>query len=141
MAQPNNHQGNTNDNQKVQSPKSPDDEKDADSLNTNQQLNVIAITDPTTDEQCVLILSAITLKIKGKMLFAQMYFNNLSLDALINSGALVNCLPENKIEKIKSISPDNILKEMDPPTFKLQVANGDIEAPTKPVQLQFEIGD
>ena len=30
---------------------------------------------------------------------------------------------------------------MDPPTFKLQVANGNIEAPTKTVQLQFEIGD
>ena len=30
---------------------------------------------------------------------------------------------------------------MDSPTFKLQVANGELEAPTKTVQLQFEIGD
>ena len=58
-----------------------------------------------------------------------------------DSGALVNCLPESELQKIKSISSDNILKEMDPPTFKLQVANGDIEALTQTVQLQFEIGD
>ena len=29
---------------------------------------------------------------------------------------------------------------MEPPPFKLQVANGDIEAPTKTILLQFEIG-
>ena len=70
-----------------------------------------------------------------------MDFNNLSVDALVDSGAPVNCLPENELQKIKSVSPDNILKEMDPPAFKLQVANGDIETPTKTVQLQFELGD
>ena len=70
-----------------------------------------------------------------------MDFNNISVDALVDSGALVNCLPESEYHKIKSVSPDNILKEMDLPTFKLQVANGDIETPTKTVQLQFELGD
>ena len=75
------------------------------------------------------------------MLFAPKDFNNLSVDALVDSGALVNCLPESELQKIKSVSPDNILKEMDPPAFKLQVANGDMETPTKTVQLQFEIGD
>ena len=30
---------------------------------------------------------------------------------------------------------------MDPATFKLYVANGDIKAPTKTVQLQFELND
>ena len=76
-----------------------------------------------------------------KMLFAPMDFNILSLDTLIGSEALVNCLPESELEKIKSISPDNILKEMEPPTFKLQIAIDDIEAPSKTVQLQFDIGD
>ena len=70
-----------------------------------------------------------------------MDFNNLSIDALVDSGALVNCLPESEFQKSKSVSPDNIIKEMDPPAFKLHVANGDIETPTKKVQLQFEIGD
>ena len=59
-----------------------------------------------------------------------MDFNILSVDVLVDSGALVNCLPESEFQKIKSVSPDNIRKEMDPPTFKLQVANCDIETPT-----------
>ena len=39
------------------------------------------------------------------------------------------------------MSPNNILQEADPPPFKLQAANGDIECPTKTIQVQFEIGD
>ena len=116
-------------------------EQDEDWIHTNKKLNEIAITDPETSEKCIPLFSAIHLKKKRKMLFAPMDFNNLSVDALVDSGALVNCLPESELQKIKSVSPDNILKEMDPPTFKLQVANGDIETPTKTVQLQFELGD
>ena len=116
-------------------------EQDEDCFHTNKQLNEIVITDPDTSEKCIPIFSAINLKNKWKMLFAPMDFNNLSVDALVDSGALVNCLPESEYQKIKSVSPDNILKEMDPPAFKLQVANGDIETPTKTVQLQFELGD
>ena len=36
------------------------------------------------------------------------------------------------------MSPNNLLQESEPPPFKLQVANGDIETP---IQVQFEIGD
>ena len=39
------------------------------------------------------------------------------------------------------MSPKDIVKELEPPPFKLQVANGDIETPTKTIILQFEIGD
>ena len=39
------------------------------------------------------------------------------------------------------MSPNNILQEADPPPFKLQVANGDIETPIKTIQVEFEIGD
>ena len=39
------------------------------------------------------------------------------------------------------MSPKDIVKELEPPHFKLQVANGDIETPTKTIILQFEIGD
>ena len=39
------------------------------------------------------------------------------------------------------MSPKDIVKEMEPPPFELQVPNGDIEAPTKTVLLQFKIGD
>ena len=74
-------------------------DQDADWLYTNQQLNEIAITNAITSEQCIPIFSAINLKTKRKMLFAPMDFNNLSMDALKDSGALVNSLPESEFKK------------------------------------------
>ena len=96
---------------------------------------------PVTNEQCISIFSAVTLKKKKKMLFAPMDFQDLTLDALIDSSALVNCISETDYNKISQMSPKDIVKELDPPPFKLQVANGDIETPTKTIILQFEISD
>ena len=50
-------------------------------------------------------------------------------------------MPENENQKLKNLSPNNILQEADPPPFKLQVANDDIETLIKTIQVQFEIGD
>ena len=97
--------------------------------------------DPITKEECIPIFSAISLKKKKKMLFAPMDFQDLTLDALIDSGALVNCISETDYNKFLQMSPKDIVKELEPPPFKLQVANGDIETPTKAIILQFEIGD
>ena len=110
------------------------------------QLDANLITSiPTSDspagEQCLPLFSTIALKQKRRMLLAPMDFQHFSMDALIDSGALVNCMPESEVQKLKNMSPDNILQEADPPPFKLQVANGDIESPTKTIQVQFEIGD
>ena len=97
--------------------------------------------DHITKEECIPIFSAVTLKKKKKMLFAPMDLQDLTLDALIDSGALVNCISETDYNKILQMSPKDIVKELEPPPFKLQVANGDIDTPTKTIILQFEIGD
>ena len=109
-------------------------------LDANQLANITTTNNPT-GEQCLPIFSAIALKQKRCMLFAPMDFQHFSIDALIDSGALVNCMPEKEYQKLKNMSPANILKESDPPPFKLQVANGDKETPTRIIQIQFEIGD
>ena len=141
MAKPSHPQNNRSIDNQIRPNQLLSEDQDADWLHTNQQLNEISITNPDTSEKCLPIFSAINLIKKRKMLFATMDFNNLSMDALIDSGALVNCLPESEFNKLKPVSPDNIIKKMDPPTFKLHVANGDIETPRKTVQLQFEIRD
>ena len=104
-------------------------------------LTSIPASDSPTGEQCLPLFSAIALKQKRRMLFAPMDFQHFSIDALIASGALVNCMPESVFQKLKIMSPINILQEADPPPFILQVANGDIESPTNTIQVQFEIGD
>ena len=70
-----------------------------------------------------------------------MGFQNLELDALIDSGTLVNCISDADYRKIHQMSPKDIVTEKEPPPFKLKVANDDIEAPTRSTLLQFEIGD
>ena len=75
------------------------------------------------------------------MLFASMDFQELTLDALMDSGALVNCLSETDYGMLQQMSTKDIVTEWEPPTFKLQVANGDIETPTETILLQFELGD
>ena len=77
-----------------------------------------------------------------------MDFLELTLNALIVSGALVNCLSETDYgkttERLRNRlrnSPKDIVKEMELSISNLQVANGDTETPTKTIMLQFEIGD
>ena len=70
--------------------------------------------DPVTKEQCIPIFSAVTLK-KKKMLFAPMDFQDLALDALIDSGALVNCISEPDYNKVRQMSPTDIVKELELP--------------------------
>ena len=77
-----------------------------------------------------------------------MDFLELTLNALIVSGAMVNCLSETDYgkttERLRNRlrnSPKDIVKEMELSISNLQVANGDTETPTKTIMLQFEIGD
>ena len=104
-------------------------------------LTSILTSDSPAGEQCLPIFSTIALKQKRRMLFAPMDFQHFSIDARIDSGALVNCMPESEYRKLKNMSPTKILQESNPPPSKLQVANGDMETPIKTIQIQFEIGD
>ena len=71
--------------------------------------------DSVSNEQCIPIFSAVTLKKKKKMLFAPMDFQDLTLDALIDSDALVICISETDFNKISQMSSKDILKELEPP--------------------------
>ena len=55
--------------------------------------------------------------------------NNLTVDALVDSGAFVSAIAEDELETIKQKATNNILKFDDPPNFQIQVANGQLEKP------------
>ena len=67
--------------------------------------------------------------------------NNLTVDALVDSGAFVRAIAQDDLETIKQKAPNNILKIDDPPNFQIQVANGQLEKPLSTATLKFEIGD
>ena len=67
--------------------------------------------------------------------------NNLTVDALVDSGAFISATAQDDLETIKQKAPNNILKIDDPPNFQIQVANGQLEKALSTATLKFEIGD
>ena len=88
------------------------------------------------------LTSTIVLKRKQEMLYVPLGFeNNHTVDALVDSGAIVSAIAQDDLETIKQKAPNNILRIDDSPNFQIQVANGQLEKPLSTATLKFEIGD
>ena len=62
------------------------------------------------------------------MLSVPLHFEiNLTVDALLDSGAYVSAIAKNDLDTVKKKAPHSILKNDDPPNFQIQVANGQSE--------------
>ena len=100
------------------------------------------VRDEQTNEVYLPLTSTVVLKRRQEMLFMPLYFeNNLTVDALVDSGAFVSAIAQDDLETIKQKGPNNILKIDDPPNFQIPVANGQLEKPLSTATLKFEIGD
>ena len=67
--------------------------------------------------------------------------NNLTVDALVDSGAFVKAIAENELDTIKEKAPNSFLKIHDPPNFQKQAAKCQLEIPLATATLKCEIGD
>ena len=95
-----------------------------------------------TNEIYLPLTSTVVFKRKQEMLYVPLVFeNNLTVDALVDSGAFVSAIAQDDLETIKQKAPNNILKIDDPPNFQIQVANGQLEKPLSTATLKIEIGD
>ena len=93
-----------------------------------------------TNEIYLPLTSTVVLKRKQEMLYVPLDFeNNLTVDALVDSGAFVSAIVQDNLETIKQRAPNNILKNDAPPNFQIQVANGQLEKPLSTATLKFEI--
>ena len=81
------------------------------------------------------------LKYKRRMLYFPMDFGELTLDGLVDTGALSSAIPEADLRKIRLLAPQSIIKEGSAPNFQIMVANGQLETPKSTVELKFEVGD
>ena len=100
------------------------------------------VRDEQTNEVYLPLTSTVVLKRKQEMLYVPLDFEkNLTVDALVDSGAFVTAIAHDDLESIKQKAPNNILKIDDPPNFQIQVANGQLEKPLSTATLKFEIGD
>ena len=106
------------------------------------QIEERLVRDETTNELYMPLSSTIVLKRKKEMLYVPLDFKNGStIDALVDSGAYVSAIAQNELDRIKQQPPSNILKIDDPPNFRIQVANGQLQKPTATATLIFDIGD
>ena len=70
-----------------------------------------------------------------------MDFGEVTIDGLIDTGALSSAIPEADLRKIRLLAPQSIVKEEPAATFQIMVANGQLETPKSTVELKFEVGD
>ena len=100
------------------------------------------VRDEQTNEVYFPLMSTVVLKRKQEMLYVPLDFeSNLTVDALVDSGAFFSAIAQDDLETIEQKAPNNVLEIDDPPNFQIQVANGQLEKPLSTATLIFEIGD
>ena len=85
--------------------------------------------------------TSLTLKRKRHMYYMLLDFEKLTLDGLIDTGALTGAISEQDLNKIKLLANEAIKDTGPPPNFKIMVANGQLEVPIGTVLLEFEEAD
>ena len=108
-------------------------------LDEKQFQNVLITKDGEPD--CIPLSTNINLKWKTRMLYFPMDFGELTIDGLIDTGALSSTIPEMDLRKIRLLSPQSVTREGPPPNFQIMVANGQLAAPKSTIELKFEVGD
>ena len=108
-------------------------------LDEKQFQNVLITRDGEPD--CIPLSTNINLKCKKRMLYFPMDFGKLTIDGLIDTGALSSAIPEMDLRKIRLLSPQSVIREGPPPSFQIMVANGQLETPKSTIELKFEVGD
>ena len=81
------------------------------------------------------------LKYKRRILYFPMDFGELTLDGLVDTGALFRAIPEADLRKTRLLAPQSIMKEGPAPNFQIMVANGQLENPKSTIELKFEVND
>ena len=110
------------------------------SLLDEKQFQNILIT-KEGEPDCIPLSTSINLKCKKRMLYFPMDFGELTMDGLIDTGALSSAIPEMELRKIRLLSPQSVIREGPPPNFQIMVANGQLETPKSTIELRFEVGD
>ena len=83
----------------------------------------------------------LVLKYKRSILYLPMDFGELTIDGLVDTGALTSAIPESDLRKIKLLTTQSFIKKGPPPNFQIMVANGQLETPKATEELRFDVGD
>ena len=76
----------------------------------------------TGEPDYVPLTTNLGLKYKRRMLYFPMDFGELTLDGLVDTGALSSAIPDADLRKIRLLAPQSIIKEGPAPNFQFMVA-------------------
>ena len=94
--------------------------------------------DEQTNEVHLPLISTVVLKRNQEMLYMPLEIeNNLTVDALVDSGVVVSAIAQNDLDIIEQKAPDKILKIDDPPNFQIQVAKWPVRKTYSNSHVQF----
>ena len=110
------------------------------SLLDEKPFQVVLIT-KDGEPDCVLLSTNINLECKKRMLCFPMDFGELTIDGLIDTGALSSAIPEMDLRIMRLLSPQSVIREGQPPNFQIMVANGQLDTPKSTIELKFEVDD
>ena len=85
--------------------------------------------------------TSLTLKRKRHMYYMPIDCEKLTLDGLIGTGALINAIPEEDLNKIKLLANEAIEDTDQSPNFQIMMVNGQLGVPIGTVVLEFEVAD
>ena len=108
-------------------------------LDEKQFQNVLITKDGEPD--CIPLSTNINIKCKKHMLYFPVDFGDLTIDELIDTGALSSAITEMDLRKIRLLSPQSVIREGLPPNCQIMVANGQLETPKGTIELKFDVGD
>ena len=98
------------------------------------------VRDEQANELYLPLTSLVVLERKQEWLYLPLGFeNNLTIYALVDSGAYLSAFAQIDLDAIKQKAPKNFLQIDNPPNFQIQVANGQLEKPLATATLKFEI--
>ena len=99
-------------------------------LDEKQFHNVLITKDGEPD--CIPLSININLKCKKRMLYFPMDFEELTIDGLIDTGALSSAIPEMDLRKIRLLSPQSVIREGSLQTSKSWSLMGNWKLPRVP---------
>ena len=108
-------------------------------LDETQFQNVFITEDGEPD--WIPLSTKVNLKCKKRMLYLLMDFVELTIDGLIDTGALSSTFSEMDRWKIRLLSLQSVIREGIPPNFRILVSNGQLGTPKTTIELKFEVGD
>ena len=80
-------------------------------------------------------------KCKSRLLYFPLNFGELTIDGLVDTGALSSAFPEADLRKNCLLAPQSKVKVVPATTFQIKVANGQLETSKSTVEIKFGVGD